>query len=165
MDEESRKRRFAGLAKGRSAAEKVLATPEGRERWLTNLRKANRDQWNNAPRQRRDAVSSWARTQWAKRHVLIAEAARLKNLEGIDVTIGLRSSLAAHLLLGGGKPYAIAPDIYPESTDPHNAMKTFMRRWQHIVDVEKRRICKLAENVRRAEVTVLTNRLRIALKL
>lgn len=90
----------------------------------------------------------------------LAERDRLKNVQGLDLKTGLRASLAAHRASRGKKPYQMASDIYPDSSDPFNAIKQLFRRIHPVIKDEQQRVADLTDDQRETEVNDLEARLK-----
>jgi hypothetical protein len=102
---------------------------------------------------------AYRRKYAARDRAKLAEAVRLKNVEGLDLKTGLRASLAAHMTLIGKKPYQMASDIHPDSSNPFDATKKLFRRQPVVIADEKQRIAKLASDERQREAINLGERL------
>jgi hypothetical protein len=90
----------------------------------------------------------------------LAKAGRLQNVEGLDLKTGLRGSLAAHGLFNGKNTYEMASDVYPDSSDPFNAIKQLVRRLGAVIEDERKRVSKLSADQRRREKEDLESRLK-----
>ena len=131
-----------------------------RKRWIKENREKARAAVRRHHAKYREVVNAKTRQRYANR---TTEALRLKNLEGLDIKTGLRLSLAAHRLAAGINPYQMAPDVYPDSSDPGNAIKQLVRRFQVVPDEEKQRIMKLEESQRKSEAQEIRARLHVEL--
>jgi hypothetical protein len=105
-----------------------------------------------------------SKERWAERKRTLAEAERLKNVEGLDLKTGIRVSLAACLSLEGANPYVMRNEIYPDAADSFDSVKKlFSSNRVSNIEAEKRRMAKLPEDQRRAEGDHLRRRLLDAL--
>jgi hypothetical protein len=97
---------------------------------------------------------------WRERQKADAlEAKRLRNVEGLDLTTGLRASLTAHGQFDGTRPVELAIYLYPGSDDPFGAHKQLKRRQSVAIKDEIARVGKLSDDQRRAEKADLRARL------
>jgi hypothetical protein len=102
------------------------------------------------------------RAKYQVRQAKLAEAERLKNVEGLDLKTGLQISLLAHRLVEGASLYDMRDGdiVYPKSQDPFAALRQLHKRFSPIVEAEQERISALADEQRTAEKVLLTERLR-----
>jgi hypothetical protein len=96
---------------------------------------------------------------WEKQQAKLAEAERLRNLEGLDLKTKLRVSLLAYRLLGDANLYAAMEYVYPDSGGPYNAVKQLERRFHAVIEDEKKRLAKLSDDQQRLEAEHLHARL------
>jgi hypothetical protein len=69
------------------------------------------------------------------------------------------------LLLKGMTAYSIRNEIYPDSSDPFNAIKRTLKNQNVILEAEKQRISKLPEGLKQTEENNIRTRLSHVLKL
>jgi hypothetical protein len=150
LDPEKCERRIEGLRK-------ALAKPQVRRRFSA----ARKRDWQK-PEVRAKFIKH-VNNIWAERNRNLAELERLKNVEGLDLKTGLRVSLAAHRDLAHKSQYQMAPDIYPDSSDPFNAIKQLFRRLRPVIEDEKQRVTKLTDDERQRDAEDLEARLKLEL--
>jgi hypothetical protein len=102
------------------------------------------------------------RKRYVREREKLAEAERLKNVEGLDLKTGLRVSLLAHRFVEGAKPYDMKDGdvIYPGSQDPSSALRQLQSRFSAIIQIEQTRIRALPLEQRQSEKLNLIQRLR-----
>ena len=89
-----------------------------------------------------------------------AKMKRSENLIGMDLKTGFRVSLVAHRLLEGASLWAMKDDIYPDSSDPFNAIKRLRANHKATIESERQRVAALPEDLLRHEADDLRIRLR-----
>jgi hypothetical protein len=87
------------------------------------------------------------------------KAQRLENVEGLRLTTGLCVTLIAHAELAGMAPVQRARYVYSRSADAFNVAKALIRRFDSLIEIEKSRIIKLPDDLRKSEMESIKARL------